>query len=280
MAAAVFSPRAKPQDTKTLLDQTPPGPKTPEASKIVQSPASASAGRECTSSGCIQRDPSSGSRKHEGLDSKWSDTRLVGQLNGGNQDGSPVSRSVDLSVAVLGGLPSVPVAERPTECARRRGRIRTAIAFLDKVLEESSEALKLKPSKNDRLTAQNYHACFRHLHWSLGRCQQMQELAEMLENYDSGRFLGPSVSSDYAQLSVDIYTRHDRALLLLIALCQNDEEEDRKEVVEKVSNPFNDAFQSWVNSLTTQCGSRTCLRDASCTGYQNSRKSVTSSAPD
>merc|ERR1712083_341771 len=108
-----------------------------------------------------------------------------------------------------------------------------------------------------------------------GRCQQMQELAEMLENYDSGRFSGTAVSADYAQLSVDIYMRHDRALILLTELCQNDEEEDeRREVAKQTSHPIQDAFTAWINSFTTACGSRTCLRDASCTGYQNSRKTV------
>lgn len=198
-------------------------------------------------------------------DSKWSEGRFYGQTS---QDGSPCSRSVDLSVAVLGGLPAVPPHDRATECARRRGRIRTAIAFLDKVLEESAEALKMKPSKRDRLTAANYHACYRHLNWSLGRCQQMQELAEMLENYDSGRFSQHSISSDYAQLSVDICTRHDRALSLLCDLCKDDVEDDM-DTVEKTHGVFTD----WINCAAATCGGgRTCMRDVSCTGGVNSRK--------
>lgn len=126
-------------------------------------------------------------------------------------------RSSDMGFELLASLPST---SRGEEAAEQRSALRMALVMLDKDLDETAQGLKLCPSKADKLTAANYHACFRFLHMALDRCQRLQEQAETLESYDSSRLADAGISSEYAFLAVEIVARHDRAHTLLQALCK------------------------------------------------------------
>lgn len=186
--------------------------------------------------------------------------------------GSPAPCGADLAADVLGALRAVPAPWRGPECAVRRGRIRVGLAFIDKVLDETEEALKFRPRKTDKLTAGTYHACFRHLHWVMGRCQQMQDLAETLENYDSSRLHDQAVSADYALLSVDIVTRYDRSQQLLQALGAADEDEEQGQR-QAAPQPCGHLSQ-WLLGAVAVCSSRSCVRDTPCAGGAEVRKAA------
>lgn len=179
-------------------------------------------------------------------------------------------RASDFKNEVLGGLGIIPAAYRGTECAKRREKIRMAISFMDEVLDESEETLKLKPLKSEKSTAAAYHSCFRQLHWVLGRCQQMQELAEVLENHDSGRLIDREISADYSQLSLDIFSRYDRAQQQLAWLRQVAEEADEEGRGPGVCLPRRDKgsggpVSEWLLSAMTICATRNCVRQNPCT---------------
>lgn len=159
--------------------------------------------------------------------------------------------------ATLGVLRAAPTSQRGAACARGRLRIRAAISQLDVVLKETEEALKLRPSKKDKLTAANYHSCYRHLHWALDRCQQMQQVAKALENYDGNRLADPKVSTEYALLGVDIVARHDRAYGLLQSLCKENEEMDAESTTPRLN-----AFTEWLVGTIAVCSGRACVNDA------------------
>merc|ERR1712129_363579 len=125
----------------------------------------------------------------------------------GRQHREPVI-AMDLVEGVLCGLSAIPIGKRGEECGKRRNKVRAAVNQVRRVLAESEQAIQLRPSKHDRHTAGSYHTCFRHLHWSLDRSRQMQEVAEILEDYDTERF---ARSLDYALLSVDVVAQHDHA---------------------------------------------------------------------
>merc|ERR1719330_1334996 len=100
-------------------------------------------------------------------------------------------------------------------CAERREALWAELRQLDRDLDESEEGLKLCPSKADKLTAANYHACFRFLHMALDRCERLQDQAAALESRDGSAFGEAAISTEYAILAVEIVARHDRAHRLL-----------------------------------------------------------------
>merc|ERR1712032_1516316 len=142
------------------------------------------------------------------------------------------------------------------------------------VLDESEETLKLKPVKSDKTTAAAYHSCFRQLHWILGRCQQMQELAEVLENHDSGRLIDRGISADYSQLSLDIFSRYDRAQQQLAWLRQVADEADEEGratqgcLPHRPKNGDNGGPSEWLYSEMTICATRNCVRQNPCTARE------------
>jgi len=185
-------------------------------------------------------------------------------------------RASEFKNEVLGGLGSIPAAYRGTECTKRREKIRMAISFMDEVLDESEETLKLKPVKSDKTTAAAYHSCFRQLHWILGRCQQMQELAEVLENHDSGRLIDREISADYSQLSLDIFSRYDRAQQQLAWLRQVAEEADEEGRAGQGCLPNRakhggggGPVAEWLVNAMTICATRNCVRHNPCTARDN-----------
>ncbi|CAK0793532.1 unnamed protein product, partial [Prorocentrum cordatum] len=100
-----------------------------------------------------------------------------------HQDTTPPCRGLAL------GLDAVPADRRVAECIRRRAILKSLLLQLDLALCESAQALQMRPSKRDKLTARNYHACFRELHRALDQCQRMQQAAITLEAYDSSRLI-------------------------------------------------------------------------------------------
>lgn len=178
--------------------------------------------------------------------------------------GSTSRPEADWCEELLAGLATVPVSERGRECARRREEIGEAVAQLDRVLNESEEVVKLKPSKNDKLTAGSYHAVFRHLHWALDRCRQLQEAAASLEDYDSDRLVpGSPVSLEYALLGADIVERHDYASRLLSLLCgpaepQQQQFKQKAEAEEPETLP--NRLSVWLTMVVAACGRRECMR--------------------
>jgi len=164
----------------------------------------------------------------------------------------------DIAVAVSEHLQKAPAGLRSQECERRRHEVQRALTHLSKVLDESEEALKLRPSKRDRLTAGNYHTCFRHLHWSLDRCKQLQEVLKALESYDSALLEDASASLEYALIGVDVVTHHARALQLLDALCSCETTKPEAES----SKSSTSWFRSTLSSFGV-CSGRVCMRTPS-----------------
>lgn len=155
-------------------------------------------------------------------------------------------------------LNRVPSQIRASECAKRREQIRAAIKQLDKSLDENEEVVKLRPSKNDKLTAGSYHDCFRRLHWVLERCSDLQEIASRLEDYDSERLVNKTVSLEYALLSVDLVARHDHATRLLKLLCGLSDARDKEVHSARRRNP---RVSDWLTETFYACGGRACMRD-------------------
>uniref|UniRef100_A0A7S2DN62 Uncharacterized protein n=1 Tax=Alexandrium andersonii TaxID=327968 RepID=A0A7S2DN62_9DINO len=180
---------------------------------------------------------------------------------------------VDIATDIPYGVRKASLQRRGQECVEERSRLRAGLKFVDKVLDETEEALKLRPRKVDKLTAGTYHACFRHLHWVLGRCQQMQDQAEALEDADSSRLYDHAVSADYALLSVEIVTRHDRSQQLLQILRAGDVEEQGEW---KLGAPHQSCghFAEWVLGAMAVCSSRVCVRDTPCAGGVDLRKAA------
>lgn len=178
----------------------------------------------------------------------------------------------DWRVLLLAGLSEVSASERPAECKKRRLQIRKAVMLLDGVLNESEEVVSLRPSKNDKLTAGRYHACFRQLHWALDRCRQLQEAAASLEDYDSDRLVSSSVSLEYALLSVDVVARHDHATNLLSLLCGPAQPPQRAIKKKKVDEDHPDgqrsAISDWLFMVVSACSSRVCMRGDTAAGSE------------
>lgn len=142
-------------------------------------------------------------------------------LAGGGRSliGSPGAgeSSMEAALAALGAARSGP--PRAAACHEQRLCIREALVQLDRVLAECEEALKMRPSKKDKLTAANYHASYRDLQWALRRCERLQELATRVEAFDGDACQETTVSKDYASLGVDIIARFFRTQHLLDCLC-------------------------------------------------------------
>lgn len=180
------------------------------------------------------------------------DSPQAGRSNNSGQSWLP---EADWCEELLSSLAGLPASERVGECKKKRDEIRERIAQLDVVLHECEEQVKLKPSKTDKHTAGTYHACFRHLHWGLDRCRQLQEATASLEDYDTDR-LDPALSLEYAFLSVDVVQRHDHASRLLGHLCGPPAPlpahlQDREE-----QQPSK--FSDWLMMVVAACGSRVC----------------------
>merc|ERR1712187_276842 len=145
-----------------------------------------------------------------------------------------------------------------TESARRRRLLRAALARLDKVLDETEEAItRLHPKKHDKLTSGSYHSCAHHPHWALNECLQIQELAISLEAHDSDGLFDPAVAVEYAFLAVDIVARRDQAHQLLRVLCGSDL--DLQAASTREGSRFSTAISEWMTMAVMACGGRGCI---------------------
>lgn len=186
--------------------------------------------------------------------------------SGSRRAGSTCRPEADWCEELLAGLQAVPPSERARECATRREELREAVAQMDKVLSDSNKAVRLQPSKYDKQTAGTYHTCFRHLHWALDRCRQLQEAAASIEDYDSDR-LYPVCMLEYALLGADIVARHDYASRLLSRLCgppqsmqqQLQRKEAAEEAAEAAEAKRGGTMSDWLMLVVAACGSRVCM---------------------
>eukprot|EP00929_Paragymnodinium_shiwhaense_P121774 TRINITY_DN94150_c0_g1_i1.p1 TRINITY_DN94150_c0_g1~~TRINITY_DN94150_c0_g1_i1.p1 ORF type:complete len:229 (-),score=58.30 TRINITY_DN94150_c0_g1_i1:96-782(-) len=165
-------------------------------------------------------------------------------------------------------------ARRDAECETQRAQLHVTLQELDRFLDEASQAIRLRPSKRDKLTATNYHRCYRLLHWALGRCMDLQEELLLLEACDGRPLSSSAVGLDYSLLTVDILSRHDRATNLLQKLMSADEatpQPDEKEAgaLEKPSSKEvnHGPIYQWLSTVVTSCGGRVCggeVREPGC----------------
>jgi len=153
-------------------------------------------------------------------------------------------------------------AFEPVEIDRQRKKLRGVLQQLDRLLEESTQALKLRPSKRDKLTAASYHLCFRHLNWAIGRCTELQDEAALLEGRDGKSLTSASAGLEYALLGVEIIARQDRAGAMLDQLTCIDLQivSDRGGERHSQEAPHKPVgfFSDWFSFVVTSCGGRVC----------------------
>lgn len=173
----------------------------------------------------------------------------------------------DLAEVVLGGIDCTGRAsQRAADCTKRRLVVKNVVMQLEQVLNECVEVVGRRPSKTDKSTAETYHSCFRRLHWVVRRCRQVQDVVEILEDYDPERQTNQKAAREYSGLGVDIVASHEHAHELLQKLCRASLPDYRESLPDykEERNPM--GMIDWLVDVACSvqvCGSRVCIRNGS-----------------